>query len=136
MPAVPVVEEIAEVEDRTIDGPAGALPVRMYRPVASPHDPLPGIVYFHGGGWVICDLDSHDGACRRLANAIGAVVVSVDYRLAPEHPYPAAVDDAYAAFGVGGGAHADDLGIDGVASRSPVTARAATSLRRSRCMAA
>jgi acetyl esterase len=68
-------------------------------------------VYFHGGGFVICDLDSHDGACRRLANATGSVVVSVDYRLAPEHRWPAAAEDAYAATGWAAD-RAEELGID------------------------
>jgi acetyl esterase len=103
-------EAVARVEDRTIPGPDGPLPVRIYRPTDG-DDVAPGIVYFHGGGWVICDLDSHDATCRRLTNAIGAVVVSVDYRLAPEHPYPAAVEDCYAAAQWTAG-HAGDLGID------------------------
>jgi acetyl esterase len=74
---------------------AGAIPARVYRPVAT--GPLPTIVYLHGGGFVIGDLDTHEGVCRLLCNDVGAVVVSVDYRLAPEHPFPAAADDAYAA---------------------------------------
>ncbi|HUV09628.1 MAG TPA: alpha/beta hydrolase [Acidimicrobiia bacterium] len=115
MPSLPEVEEVGHVDDRTIPGPAGDLPVRIFRPREAPTNQgsgrLPGVVYLHGGGWVICDLDSHDGACRRIANAIGAVVVSVDYRLAPEHRYPAAVDDAHAA-AAWVADHADDLGID------------------------
>ncbi len=87
--------EIAGVIDRTIPGPAGDIPVRIYRP-ASASD-LPVIVYFHGGGWVLGSLTTHDGICRGLADGVGAVVVSVDYRLAPEHRYPAAVEDAVAA---------------------------------------
>jgi acetyl esterase len=96
MPRPPEVEPVGAVDDVAIDGPAGPIPIRVYRPAVDGSDG-PGVVYFHGGGFVICDLDSHDGACRRLANALGAVVVSVDYRLAPEHRYPAAADDAYAA---------------------------------------
>ena len=111
LPALPDVEEVGSVDDRTIPGPAGDLPVRIFRPREAPAGALPGVVYFHGGGWVICDLDSHDGACRRIANAIGAVVVSVDYRLAPEHRFPAAVDDAHAA-AAWVADHADDLKID------------------------
>ena len=88
-------EAVAKVENRTIPGPAGEIPVRVYTPEGS--GPLPGLVYFHGGGFVLCSLDSHDGICRSLANAAGCVVVSVDYRLAPEHPYPAAPEDCYAA---------------------------------------
>jgi len=86
---------IARVEDRRIPGPAGEIPVRVYRPEGSAA--LPGLVYFHGGGWVIGSIETHDGSCRDLANRVGCVVVSVDYRLAPEHPYPAAAEDCYAA---------------------------------------
>jgi acetyl esterase len=87
---------VAAVRDERIPGPGGALAVRIYHPSAQ-SAPLPVIVYFHGGGWVLGDLDSHDNVCRALAVKAGAVVVAVDYRLAPEHPYPAAVDDAHAA---------------------------------------
>ena len=90
-----VPEDVANVENRTIPGPAGEIPVRVYRPESAA--PLPVLVYFHGGGWVIGNIDTHDPLCRHLANAVGCVVVSVDYRLAPEHPYPAAIEDAYAA---------------------------------------
>jgi acetyl esterase len=83
---------VARVEDRTI---TGGLPVRIYWPTTTKD--LPIIVYFHGGGWVLCDLDTHDRACRQLALGADAVVVSVDYRLAPEHRFPAAADDALAA---------------------------------------
>jgi len=88
-------EPVAQVEDRTIPGPAGEIPIRVYRPEGQ--EALPVLVYFHGGGWVIGNLETHDPLCRHLANAVGCVVASVDYRLAPEHPYPAAIDDAYAA---------------------------------------
>jgi acetyl esterase len=88
-------EAVARVENRTIPGPAGEIPVRIYTPAGS--EPFPLLVYFHGGGWVVCDLDTHDGACRSLANGAGCVVVSVDYRLAPEHKFPAAPEDCYAA---------------------------------------
>lgn len=83
------------VRDMAFAGPAGDVPVRVYRPAAE--GPLPTIVYYHGGGWVTGTLDSIDGLCRRLANRGSALVVSVDYRLAPEHPFPAAVEDAAAA---------------------------------------
>lgn len=89
-------EPVAHVENRTIPGPAGAVPVRVYR-AADAATPAPALVYFHGGGWVIGDLESHDNFCRALANRTRAVVVSVDYRLAPEHRYPAAAEDCYAA---------------------------------------
>jgi acetyl esterase len=110
IPRPPDVEPVARVEDRSIPGPGGDLPVRIYHPTADGGS-RPGVVYFHGGGWVICDLDSHDGGCRRLTNAVDAVVVSVDYRLAPEHRWPAAVDDAYAACRWVA-EHAAELGID------------------------
>jgi acetyl esterase len=88
--------EVARVEDRSIPGPAGPIPVRVYTP--QPGDgPFPVLVYFHGGGWVICNLDTHDATCRGLAKTAGCVVVSVDYRLAPEHRFPAAAEDCYAA---------------------------------------
>jgi acetyl esterase len=89
------VEAVAHVADRTVPGPAGPIPIRVYRPSSEPR--LPALMFFHGGGFVIGNLDSQDRQCRSLANASLCVVISVDYRLAPENPYPAAVDDAYAA---------------------------------------
>ncbi|MFD6454324.1 alpha/beta hydrolase [Nocardia sp. NPDC060220] len=88
--------DMALARDLTIDGPGGPLPLRVFRPH---HDgePLPVIVFAHGGGFVFCDLDSHDEFCRSMAAGVGAVVVSVDYRLAPEHAGPAAHDDMFAA---------------------------------------
>ena len=87
-------EPVAEIHDTTVPGPAGGIPVRIYRPA---HDGrLPMLVYAHGGGFVFCDLDSHDALCRDIANRIPAVVVSVAYRLAPEHQWPAAAEDVYA----------------------------------------
>ena len=88
-------ESVARIENRTVPGPAGQIPVRIYTPVGTA--PFPVLVYFHGGGWVIGNLDTHDGICRSLANRVGCLVVSVDYRLAPEHPFPAAPEDCYAA---------------------------------------
>ncbi len=97
LPRRPVHPEL-RVEDRTIPGPAGHTAVRIYWP---PTDPgagtRPVVVYFHGGGFVVGDLDTHDGSARQHAVGADAIVVSVDYRLAPEHPYPAAVEDAWAA---------------------------------------
>ncbi len=87
--------EEVDVEDRTIPGPACEIPVRIYTPAGS--GPRPTIVYLHGGGWVVGDLDTVDKPVRSIARRAGAVVVSVDYRLAPEHVYPAAFDDSYAA---------------------------------------
>lgn len=86
---------VGSVEDRSIRTAAGDLPVRIYRPEAG--GPAPILMNFHGGGWVIGDLDTSDEVCRALSEAAGCVVISADYRLAPEHVYPAAVDDAYAA---------------------------------------
>lgn len=102
-------EPVTDVQNRTIPGPAGEIPVRIYRPEGE--GPFPVLVFFHGGGWVICSLDTHDGTCRQLANRAGCVVVSVDYRLAPEHTFPAAPDDCYAAT-VWAVEHAAELGGD------------------------
>ncbi len=95
-------DEVARVEDRTIDGPESALPIRIYWPRVGAGDESvtttpPVIVYFHGGGFVVGDIDIFDPLARSLANHTRSIVISVDYRLAPEHPYPAAVNDAYAA---------------------------------------
>jgi acetyl esterase len=88
---------VGEVRDLTIPHPAGIpLPARLYRP-AMAEGALPLLAYFHGGGWVIGDLDTHDVVCRELANRAGIGVLSVDYRLAPEHRFPAAVEDAFTA---------------------------------------
>jgi len=89
-----LLPEMAAVSELTIPGPTGDLPARVYRP--RPGE-LPTLVFFHGGGWVIGDLDTHDLTCRTLARDCEAVVVSIGYRLAPEHRFPAAVDDAEAA---------------------------------------
>jgi acetyl esterase len=88
-------ETIHHVEDRVIPGPAGDLPVRVYRPSNQPGLPL--LVWFHGGGWVIGDLEGSDLSLRKVANRAGSIIVSVDYRLAPEHRFPAAVEDCFAA---------------------------------------
>jgi acetyl esterase len=106
---MPSSVELAVVEDRVIPGPAGDIPVRVYRPAGDA--PKPVIVYFHGGGWVLGSLETHDGTSRLLADRVDAVVVSVDYRLAPEHRFPAAVDDAYAALRWVAD-HASELGGD------------------------
>jgi acetyl esterase len=102
----PVLER---VEDRSVPGPDGPLQVRLYSP--STAGLLPGLVYFHGGGMVAGSMDTHDAIARALAHAGGVRVVSVDYRLAPEHPFPAALDDALAAIRHIG-RHAGDFGID------------------------
>jgi acetyl esterase/lipase len=100
---------VAAVVDRTVPGPAGAIPVRIYRPNGTA--PFPLLVYFHGGGWVLGSIATHDGICRSLAAGAGCVVVSVEYRLAPEHRYPAAAEDCYAAT-QWCAAHAAELGAD------------------------
>ena len=90
-PAEP--EQVGTVTEDTVPGPGGDIPVRIYTPAA----PTGAVVVFaHGGGFVFCDLDTHDALCRAMCNGLGAVVVSVDYRLAPEHRWPAAADDVYA----------------------------------------
>ena len=94
----PDAPAVGDVHELRADGPHGGIALRAYRPSgAAPDAPLPGLVYFHGGGWTIGDLDTHDVLCRELANGAGCAVVAVDYRLAPEHRFPAAVDDSHAA---------------------------------------
>ena len=88
----------ARVEDIQVQGAAGLLPARVYRPAAATPGPLPIILYFHGGGWVISTIDTYDSSARALANGAGAVVVSVEYRKGPEDRFPAAHDDAIAAY--------------------------------------
>jgi acetyl esterase len=87
-------EPVEQVISDAVPGPAGSIPVRIYAPAGS--RPLPGLVYFHGGGWARGSLQTHDVLCRALANGAGCVVVSVDYRMAPEHKFPAAIDDSVA----------------------------------------
>jgi acetyl esterase len=100
---------LERIEDRTLPGPDGALRVRLYSP--STAEILPGLIYFHGGGLVAGSLDTHDGIARALCNSGGVRVVSVDYRLAPEHRFPAALEDAKAALRYISG-RAADFGID------------------------
>src|SRR5438270_1992569 len=97
LPRRPLHPEL-RVEDRAIPGPAGPLGIRIYWPPSDPGDgAAPTVLFFHGGGLVVGDLDTHDGTARQHAVGADAIVVSVDYRLAPEDPYPAAVEDAWAA---------------------------------------
>lgn len=91
----PSHEPIAQVEDRIIPRLEGDIPIRIYKPRQD--GPLPVLLFFHGGGFVMGDLDSHDHLCRRLANGAGCLVVAVDYRLAPEHKFPAAPEDCFSA---------------------------------------
>jgi acetyl esterase len=105
---------VGRIEDRTLPGPGGqALGVRIYTPLEASQDRLAGLIYFHGGGLVAGSFATHDSIGRALANAGACRVVSVDYRLAPEHPFPAALDDALAAVSYIG-AHAAEFGIDGM----------------------
>ncbi|MFL6656134.1 MAG: alpha/beta hydrolase [Sulfurifustis sp.] len=98
MPLQPDPPEVASVENRNIPGPHGSIGVRLYRPRgARAEDRLPALVYFHGGGFTIGDLDTHDTLCRSLANEAACAVISVDYRMGPEHKFPKAVDDSVAA---------------------------------------
>ncbi len=92
--APPPVEAIHDIE---ISGGAGARPARVYLPYGAQPDSGPGLIFYHGGGFMVGSLKSHDPLCRRLAAVSGVRICSVDYRLAPEHPFPAAVDDAFAA---------------------------------------
>jgi acetyl esterase/lipase len=110
--STPTPPQIGAVRNLVAETAQGAIPLRVYRPAGVPDSTrLPAYVYFHGGGWVIGDLETHDVLCRQLTAAAGAGVISVDYRLAPEHKFPAAADDAWAATGwiV---AHAAELGLD------------------------
>ncbi|MGD0299001.1 MAG: alpha/beta hydrolase [Bryobacteraceae bacterium] len=103
------MEPVHSIENLRIPGPDGEIPIRIYTPDAPA--PRPALVYFHGGGWVVCDLDTHDVVCTAMARRAGAVVVAVDYRLAPEHKFPAAVTDSYAAT-AWVASNAEKLGID------------------------
>lgn len=110
---VPVdnLDDVRSTTDRSIPGPDGAIPVRIYYPHSEPSHDRAAIVFCHGGGFVFCDIESHDGFCRALARGSQAVVVSVDYRLAPEHPAPSAALDAFTVF-CWVVEHAAELGID------------------------
>jgi acetyl esterase len=101
--------EIHAVADRTVPGPAGDIAVRVYRPSAVENVPV--LVFAHGGGWSICGIETHEGICREIANRSGCLVVSVEYRLAPEHVFPAAAEDFYAA-ACWVAEHAEEIGGD------------------------
>src|SRR4051812_46798053 len=110
LPRRPVHSDV-RTEDRTIDGPAGPIPIRVYRPPTDAEATLPVVVFIHGGGWSVGALDPYDGEARNPAVGARAVVVSVDSRLAPEPPSPAAVEDAWAAT-QWVATHAGELGVD------------------------
>jgi acetyl esterase len=105
-------EDVADVSDRTIDGPNGSVNVRVYTPVGAGDGPLPCLVYFHGGGWVIGDIQTLDTVCRAVANRSGAKVVSVDYCLSPEYKFPKPLEDCVAAT-KWVAEHGGEIGVDG-----------------------
>ena len=108
----PDPEDVAETRELSCPGPLGDIPLRLYRPIGTTAaERLPGLVFYHGGGWLLGGLDSHDGICRVLANGARCAVLSVDYRMAPEHKFPAAVEDCAAATRWAA-THAAELGID------------------------
>ena len=107
--ANPNPEPVADVADHQVDVGGGSIAIRVYRPESG--EPLPILVYAHGGGFVFCDLDSHDGLCRNLANLLPAVVISVGYRLAPEYQWPTAAEDVFAVT-QWAATHATELGGD------------------------
>ncbi len=121
---------MARVESLYDPRPGRRMAARLYVALGAPRPPQPLLVYFHGGGWVIGDLDTHDGLCRFLAEHSGCRVLSVDYRLAPEHPFPAAVEDAVAAFRWAHEHAAAARRRPGRGSPSAATAPAATSRPR------
>ncbi|WP_431801861.1 alpha/beta hydrolase [Halobacillus andaensis] len=102
-------EAVHQVTNQKIPGPDGEIPIRVYKPEGAGQHPA--LVFFHGGGWVIGDLDTHDNVCRALTNLAGCAVISVDYRLAPEHKFPAAVEDSFTAL-EWAAEHAEDLNIE------------------------
>ena len=102
---------IGKTQNLTCPGPGGDIPLRIYTPVAPAAEALPALLFFHGGGFVIGNIDTHDGLCRMIANEAGVRVIAVDYRLAPEHKYPAAIEDGYAALKFVE-ANAPQLGVD------------------------
>jgi acetyl esterase len=102
---------VASIDDRTIDGPNGPIAIRIYRGVGAPHQAGRGLLYLHGGGWVIGNLESHDEICRWFANSAACTVVCPDYRLAPEHKFPAGLEDCVAALAFMT-AQADAFGVD------------------------
>jgi acetyl esterase/lipase len=105
------IDDVRRTIDHSVPGPGGAIPVRIYYPHGELFNSRPGMVFCHGGGFVFCDIESHDGFCRALARGSQAVVISIDYRLAPENPAPAAALDAFTAF-AWAVEHAAALGID------------------------
>ena len=124
---------VAQVEDGALPGPAGPLWFRAYTPLGHAGGRLPGLVFFHGGGLIAGDLETHDALCRALCHETACRLIAVNYRLAPEHPFPAAVEDACAAM-VWAARHADQLGLDperiGIAGNSAGGTLAAVACQR------
>lgn len=121
------VEAVRQIEDRAVAGPGGPIRVRVYRPDGGRRGrPL---VYFHGGGWVVGGLDSHDGVARHLCHFGGCAVVAVDYRLAPEHRFPAAFEDAWAVTEWAAGEHAESLFVGGDSAGGTLAAAVAQKAR-------
>jgi acetyl esterase len=124
---------IATVREQTIDGPGGPLRIRIYTPRGA--GPFPLLVFFHGSGFVLCSLDTHDGLCRNLCAGAECVVASVDYRLAPEHKFPAGIDDCLhatrwaAAHATGLGAHPERLAVAGDSAGANMAAVTALRVR-------
>lgn len=104
-------EEVASVEDRTLDTPEGSVRVRIYHPAGAGPGPYPALLWYHGGGWVTGSLETHDAACRAVCNRAGCAVIAVDYRMAPEHPFPAAVADSWIAL-QWAAEHGTEVGVD------------------------
>lgn len=133
LPRSPVLPEVT-TQEVSIDGPGGPIQLRVYRPPAQESE-LPAVVFIHGGGWTVGDLDTYDGQARMHAVGAGAVVVSIDYRLAPEHPFPAAVDDVWtvtrwvAEHAAEIGADADRLAVAGDSAGGNLAAVVAQSAR-------
>jgi len=125
---------LPEIEDIVIEGPRGPLKVRLYAPAEAP-DPSPAVLYFHGGGWVICSIDTHDAICRRLARAGGFRVASIEYALAPENPYPQGLADCVAAIrwfaehGASEGIEPDKLALAGDSAGANLSLAACLRLR-------
>jgi acetyl esterase len=130
----PVAEQVAEVVEYTLPESAGSIALRLYRPYAA--RPYPVLVYFFGGGWVLGSLEAADAVCRRLANAAACAVVSVGYRRAPEHPFPAGLEDCYAAIrwvaehGADHGLDGGRLAVGGVSSGGNLAAAVAQLARK------
>lgn len=129
-------EPVAATQERQIDGTNGPIALRIHRGIGAPQSGAPALLYLHGGGWVVGNLDSHDEICRLMANLGGAVIVCPDYRLAPEHKFPAGLEDCLATLRFIAGNAAGFSASTSDASALPATAPAAISPRCWRCLPA